>query len=210
MQFSKNKTSGSIWPFSCGQDLIYQLSSGSDRDFKLGSSASQTCILKSMCTLHQLFPQKRDLWNIVLICFICIFVLEHDTAEEVTVKVFLCQNSNLTIITSLTFTYISQMEHTIAKFLAQSASDPEVAEKLDAIWTICLGKDHQELWDKRLAQAFVQLELPIEWSLVGDILQKGTNHDKCIRNYSKTFAIEYIIKFSIHSTVTNIYSNTYS
>ena len=65
------------------------------------------------------------------------------------------------------------MEHAIAKFLAQSASDAEVAEKLDAVWTVCLGKDHLELWDKRLAQAFAQLELPIEWTLVGDILQKG-------------------------------------
>lgn len=67
------------------------------------------------------------------------------------------------------------MEHAIAKFLAHSVSDTEFADKLDAVWTVCLGKDHVELWDKRLAQAFAQLELPIEWTLVGDILQNGGN-----------------------------------
>ena len=102
------------------------------------------------------------------------FIAEHDIAEEVVVKVYVCQDNNLNILTHLKFTYISQMEHAIAKFLAHSASDAEVAEKLDALWTVCLGKDHLELWDKRLAQAFAQLELPIEWTLVGDILQKGT------------------------------------
>ena len=66
------------------------------------------------------------------------------------------------------------MEHAVAKFLAHSVSDPEVAEKLDAVWTICLGKDHLGLWDKKLAQAFSQLELPFEWTLVGDILQQGS------------------------------------
>lgn len=65
------------------------------------------------------------------------------------------------------------MEHAIAKFLAQSASDPEVAEKLDAVWAVCLGKDHVDLWDKRLAQAFSQLELPLDWTLVGNVLESG-------------------------------------
>ena len=102
------------------------------------------------------------------------FFLEHDTAEEVVVKVYMCQDNSLNILTNLKFTYVSQMEHAIAKFLAQCASDGEVAEKLDAVWSVCLGKDHLELWDKRLAQAFAQLELPIEWTLVGDILQQGT------------------------------------
>ena len=98
---------------------------------------------------------------------------EHDIAEEVVVKVYTCQDNHLNILTHLKFTFISQMEHAIAKFLAQSASNAEVAEKIDTVWTVCLGKDHLELWDKRLAQAFAQLELPIEWTLVGDILQKG-------------------------------------
>ena len=109
----------------------------------------------------------------MLAAYIFVFITEHDAAEEVTVKVFACQENNLNVLTHLKFTYISQMEHAIAKFLAQSVSDAEVAEKLDAVWTVCLGKDHLELWDKRLAQAFAQLELPIEWTLVGDILQKG-------------------------------------
>ena len=88
-------------------------------------------------------------------------------------KVFMCEDSNVNILTHLKFTYITQMEHAIARFLALSVSDCDVAEKLDAVWTVCLGKDHLELWDKRLAQAFAQLDLPIEWTLVGDILQKG-------------------------------------
>ena len=79
----------------------------------------------------------------------------------------------MNLLMTLKFTYISQMEHAIAKFLAQSAADPDVADKLDAVWTVCLGKDHVDLWDKKLAQAFSQLELPIEWTLVGDVLQTG-------------------------------------
>lgn len=102
-----------------------------------------------------------------------VFTTEHDIAEEVVVKVYTCQHNHLNILTHLKFTYISQMEHAIAKFLAQTASNAEVAEKIDTVWAVCLGKDHLELWDKRLAQAFAQLELPIEWTLVGDILQKG-------------------------------------
>lgn len=85
----------------------------------------------------------------------------------------MCQERNVVILTHLKFTYTMQMEHVIAKFLAQIASDTEISEKLDAVWTVCLGKDHPELWDKRLSQAFAQLELPIEWTLVGDILQIG-------------------------------------
>ena len=139
--------------------------------FKISPSSHLSKIYISVLSVLGLFSFR---WSQVHFLFICI--LEHDTAEDVSVKVFLSQNGDLTVLTTLKFTYISQMEHAIAKFLAQSASDPEIAEKMDAVWMICLGRDHQDLWDKRLAQAFVQLELPIEWTLVGDILQKGQFH----------------------------------
>ncbi|XP_046861348.1 A-kinase anchor protein 13-like isoform X2 [Xenia sp. Carnegie-2017] len=120
-----------------------------------------------------------------------VIIPEHDTAEEVAVKVYSYQEEKQHPILNLKFTYTSQIEHEIAKFLAQSTLDEN--DILDANWMVSLIKDNSSLWDRRLAKAFAQLYLPIEWTLVGDFSKNENKPKETLLHFAAQYGLKDFI-----------------